>query len=76
MKAIYHMLILMSGLTALAWLTVDPPSLRPLLTLPSQHETGYPGLVAHDNKLWASYYSSESGKCAIYFAQLELPAAP
>jgi hypothetical protein len=62
--------------TALGWLTIDPPSLRPLLTLPSQHETGYPGLFTHDGKLWASYYSSESGKCAIYFAQLELTAAP
>jgi hypothetical protein len=62
--------------TALAWLTVDPPSLRPLLTLPSQHETGYPGLVAHNDKLWVSYYSSESGKCAIYFAEVELAATP
>ena len=58
--------------TALAWLTVDPPSLHPLLTLPSQHETGYPGLYLHDNQIWASYYSSKSGKCAIYIAQVEL----
>jgi hypothetical protein len=65
-----------SAKTALAWLSVDPPSLQPLLTLPSQHETGYPGLCEHDGKLWASYYSSESGKCAIYFAQVELTAAP
>jgi hypothetical protein len=63
-----------SAKTALAWLTIEPPALRPLITLPSQHETGYPGLCVHDNQLWVSYYSSQSGKCAIYIAQLELAA--
>jgi hypothetical protein len=58
--------------TTLGWLTTDPPSLKPVFWLPSQHETGYPGLALHEGRVWASYYSSESGKCAIYFAQLEL----
>ena len=58
--------------TALGWLTVEPLALRPFLLLPSQHETGYPGLYLHDNRVWASYYSSQSGKCAIYIAEVEL----
>lgn len=35
-----------------------------------QHETGYPGLSFHDKRVGVSYYSSQSGKCAIYIAQL------
>lgn len=61
-----------SAKTALGWLTTDPPALRPLLWLPSQHETGYPGLALHEGRVWASYYSSQSGKCAIYIAELEI----
>lgn len=61
-----------SAKTAVAWLTTEPPALRPLLWLPSQHETGYPGLALHDGRVWASYYSSQSGKCAIYVAEMEL----
>jgi hypothetical protein len=61
-----------SAQTVAGWLTADPPALRPVLTLPSQHETGYPGLVLHNGRVWASYYSSQSGKCAIYIAELEL----
>ncbi len=59
-----------SAKTALAWLSIDPPQLSPALTLPSQHETGYPGLCLVGDELWASYYSSDSGKCAIYIARL------
>ncbi len=61
-----------SAMTVLGWLTTDPPALRPVLVLPSRHETGYPGLVQHDGRIWASYYSSQSGKAAIYIAELEL----
>lgn len=61
-----------SAKTALGWLSTDPPALRPVVILPSQHETGYPGLVPHDGRVWASYYSSQSGKTAIYVAELEL----
>jgi hypothetical protein len=61
-----------SAKTAVGWLTTNPPALRPLLLLPSQHETGYPGLVLHDGRVWSSYYSSQSGKCGIYIAELEL----
>ena len=62
--------------TALGWLKSDPPTLIPLVLLPSQHETGYPGLCLHDDRVWVSYYSSESGKCAIYIAQLEVADPP
>ena len=65
-----------SAKTTLGWLVTDPPALHPLLWLPSQHETGYPGLAFHDGRIWASYYSSQSGKCAIYIAELELTGAP
>jgi hypothetical protein len=58
--------------TALAWLSTDPPRIEPLLTLPSVHETGYPGLYWFDDELWMSYYSSESGKCAVYLARVKL----
>ena len=60
-----------SAKTVLGWLTVEPPSLRPLLWVPSQHETGYPGLAYHEGRVWVSYYSSESGKCAIHLAEYE-----
>lgn len=59
-----------SAKTAFAWLSIDPPQLIPAHTLRSRHETGYPGLYLLGNELWTSYYSSESGKCAIYIARL------
>ncbi|MBA4016490.1 MAG: hypothetical protein C0483_04825 [Pirellula sp.] len=62
--------------TALAWLTTDPPRLRPLFTLPSKHETGYPGLYLLGDELWISYYSSETGKCAVYIARVKINNAP
>jgi hypothetical protein len=61
-----------SAMTALAWFSTDPPELKPLLTLPSLHETGYPGMYVHGGELWTSYYSSESGKCAIYLARIKI----
>lgn len=61
-----------SAKTVVGWLTTQPPALRPLSWLPSQHETGYPGLHYHEGRVWASYYSSQSGKCAIYIARLEV----
>jgi hypothetical protein len=62
--------------TALAWLSTDPPKLEPLLTLRCRHETGYPGLYLLGDTLWTSYYSSESGKCAIYIARIKLGDVP
>jgi hypothetical protein len=62
--------------TALAWLSIGPPQLEPLLTIPSQHETGYPGLFLLGDTLWTSYYSSESGKCAVYVARISIAESP
>lgn len=61
-----------SAMNVLGWLTTEPPALQPLLWTPSQHETGYPGLVFHDGRVWVSYYSSQSGKCAVYVAEYQL----
>jgi hypothetical protein len=61
-----------SAVTALGWLTTNPPALTPALVLPAKGETGYPGLYLQDGRIWVSYYASNSGKCAIYIAELEL----
>jgi hypothetical protein len=46
---------------------------RKILVLPSGGDTGYPGFVHIDNKLYVSYYSShEGGKASIYFAEIPL----
>lgn len=42
----------------------------PELALPSAGDTGYPGLVWHEGRLWVSYYASHEGKAAIYLAQV------
>jgi hypothetical protein len=57
--------------TVLGWLATGPPALYPFLELPSEHETGYPGLIHHAGHVWASYYSSQAGKTAICVAELE-----
>ncbi len=44
----------------------------PLLTLPSDGDTSYAGLVLHEGLLWVSYYSSHEGKSAIYIARVKL----
>lgn len=38
-------------MTTLGWLTIEPPTLRPFLWTPSQHETGYPGLAFHQDRV-------------------------
>ena len=46
---------------------------RKILVLPSGGDTGYPGFVIRENKLYVSYYSShEGGKASIYFAEIPL----
>ena len=46
--------------------------LTPLVTLPSEGDTSYPGLVWYEGKLAVSYYSSHEGKTSIYFAEVKL----
>lgn len=42
------------------------------LPLPSKGDTGYPGIVRYDGKLWVSYYSSDAGRTSIYLAKIPL----
>jgi hypothetical protein len=39
----------------------------PVLTLPSDGDTSYAGLVRHEGLLWVSYYSSHEGKSGIVY---------
>jgi hypothetical protein len=50
-------------------------SLEPALALPSGGDTGYPGLVWHDDLLWVSYYASHEGKASIYLARIDVRAS-
>ncbi len=43
-------------------------SYEPMLKLPSGDDSSYAGMVAMDEKLYVSYYSSHEGKSRIYFA--------
>lgn len=56
------------GSTVVAKMTEE--SFEPVLTLPSGGDTGYPGMVYKDGKLYISYYSSHEGISSIYFAVL------
>lgn len=46
--------------------------LKTLVTLPSDNDTSYPGLVWHNDQLAVSYYSTHEGKTSIYFAEVKL----
>jgi len=61
--------------TALAWLDPEEATLTEFLTLPSNGDSSYPGLVFHDDMLWVSYYSSHEERSSIYLAKVRLPAA-
>lgn len=54
------------GNTALGSMTLSVYT--PQLYLPSEGDNSYPGMVYKDGLLYLSYYSSHSGKAAIYFA--------
>jgi hypothetical protein len=57
--------------TGLAWMTRD--SLRPFVHFETvRRDTGYPGLVWKDGKLWVTYYSEHEGRSSIYIASLTL----
>jgi hypothetical protein len=46
-------------------------TIQEFLTLPSGGDTGYPGFVWRDNKLWVSYYAShENSKSRVYLASV------
>ena len=57
--------------TGLAWMTRD--TLTPFIHFETvRRDTGYPGLVWKDGKLWVSYYSEHDGRSSIYIASLPL----
>ena len=43
--------------------------IKELVTLPSNGDSSYAGLVWHKDELWISYYSSHEGKTSIYLAR-------
>lgn len=53
---------------ALSLLDPTTGALTEFMTLPSSGDGGYPGLLWHDDKLYVSYYSSQSGKASIYLS--------
>jgi hypothetical protein len=57
------------------WLDAASGRLAPLLALPSENDTGYPGLVFHDGLLWVSFYSGTKKNTAVYLATVRLPPA-
>lgn len=46
--------------------------LRPILTLPSEGDCSYPGMVLKDGVLWISYYSTHEDRTAIYLAKVRI----
>ena len=55
--------------TALALIDVDG-GFEKIITLPSDRDTSYPGLVIKDGILYVSYYSGHEGRTSIYLAKL------
>ena len=58
--------------TVICRLDPDKANLTPLLTLSSDGDTSYPGMVWYENRLWISYYSSHEGKTSIYLARVSV----
>ena len=58
--------------TSLCQVDVETGAIAECLKLPSGGDTSYAGLVEHDGRIWASYYSSHEEKTAIYLATLTL----
>ncbi|UCG59360.1 MAG: hypothetical protein JSU70_07580, partial [Phycisphaerales bacterium] len=58
--------------TSICWVDHVSGSMTEMLTLPSGGDTGYAGMVLHDDILWVSYYSSHEGKTCIYLAKVRI----
>jgi hypothetical protein len=57
--------------TSLGLLNLQTGTIQEFLRLPSGGDTGYPGLVWQDDKLWVSYYAShENNKSHVYLASV------
>ncbi len=58
--------------TALISIDATTGATREVLSLPSNGDSSYPGLVWHEGELWVSYYSSHEGRTSIYLARVRL----
>lgn len=59
--------------TALYVLDLHQKTLTPVLLLPSEGDSSYPGMIKKNGSIYISYYSSHiGGKSAIYLAKLAL----
>ncbi len=58
--------------TELGFLDARTAGYTPGPKLPSGGDSSYAGLVLHEGRVFASYYSSHEGKTSIYFAEIEL----
>ncbi len=58
--------------TGLCLLNPEVGSLTEVLSLPSDGDTGYPGMVLKNDQLWIAYYSSHEEKTSIYLAQVSI----
>lgn len=56
--------------TAVGMMTLT--SYKPEIILPSDGDTGYPGMVVRDGILYVTYYSSHEKKTSIYLAKIAL----
>ena len=53
-------------------LEIKPDAENFLLSFPSSGDSGYPGMVLDQDRLWLSYYSSHEGSTAVYLAEVAL----
>ena len=59
--------------TSLCWIDAQKGKLQEIVKLPSGGDTGYAGMVWHQDMVWISYYSSQEDKPNIYLARVRIP---
>lgn len=52
--------------------SMSKSQLRPMKVLPSDGDTGYPGMVIKDGELWMCYHSYHLDKTAIFLAKVKI----
>lgn len=60
--------------TSLCWIDERSAKLTEALALPSGGDCSYAGMLVQNEQLYLSYYSSHTGKTAIFFSSLPLAA--
>ncbi len=59
-----------SAQTIIATLDLQSSQFKPLLTLPSDGDCSYPGMVVQGSTLFVSYYSSHQDSTSVYLAKI------